>query len=188
MASLQRRVGSSPVSSFTPVVGPIFLGGLVAVGYTAVLFSTGGGDGGAYIVLGIAFAPLAYGFSALAIADGIMQGVFLKQAFGWSDPPRSSMAAQPVPSVGRRLLSMTPMIVPEVQPPAGGATAGVDQRVARPALAFRRRAAAPRDLVMGCLPSASARPTAAQRLSTFTRTRRPSQAVTVTLDAGAPPP
>jgi hypothetical protein len=111
-------LGAVAVPLFTPVVGPVFLGGLVAVGYTALLFSTGGGDGGAYVVLGLAFAPLAYGFSALAIADGVMQGVFLGQAFGWSDPPRSSMAARPAPSLGRRLLSVTPMLVAEVQAPA----------------------------------------------------------------------
>ncbi|CAN5816648.1 hypothetical protein BH11MYX4_BH11MYX4_24930 [soil metagenome] len=107
---------------FTPVVGPIFLGGLVAVGYTAILFDTGGGKGesgrGDFLVVGIAFAPLAYGFSALAVADGIMQGVFLKQAFGGSDPPRPSSAAAPKPTMGRSLLAVTPMLVPEVQAPA----------------------------------------------------------------------
>ena len=111
------------VPLFTPVIGPIFLGGAVAIGYTAILFTsgsgTGEGGGGAYVALTIVFAPLAYGFSALAVADGIMQGVFLKQAFGWSDPARpSSLASRVHPTIGRTLRSVTPMIVPEVQAPA----------------------------------------------------------------------
>lgn len=109
------------VPLFTPVVGPIILGGLVAVGYTGILFTSGRGSGEnggrAYVVLNVAFAPVAYGFSALAIADGIMQGVFLKQALGWSDPPRPSSAALTKPTMGQRLLTVSPMVIPEAQAP-----------------------------------------------------------------------
>ncbi len=108
---------------FTPVVGPIFLGGAVAINYTVMLFTSGStnGEGGAgvYVALAVILAPVAYGFSALAIVDGVMQGAFLKQALGWSDPPRSaSTTTRAKPIAWRTLLTIAPMVVPEVQAPA----------------------------------------------------------------------
>ena len=91
-----------------PIAGPIYLGGMVGFVTTAALLTTTG----PYVPLAIMMAPFAYGFSVVAIADGVAQAAFLVQAFGWSDPTR--LSGEPRPSIARAIVGVTPLLVPAV--------------------------------------------------------------------------
>lgn len=130
VASKNPRIDVTPVvvaglSLFVPVLGPIGLGTVVAGGYTVLLAQSKESTG---VAIGIVLAPFAYGVSIASIVDGVMQGVCLGQALGWSDPERSPSGV-PRAAAGwrtvRSVFAATPMVLPPVRAPFASADRGL---------------------------------------------------------------
>ncbi|NOU26926.1 MAG: hypothetical protein HOO96_03375 [Polyangiaceae bacterium] len=130
VASKNPRINVTPLvvaglSLFVPVLGPVGLGAVGAGGYTVLLAQTKDSTG---LAVGIVLAPFAYAASIGAIVDGVMQGVCLSQALGWSDPERSPSGASRAAAgwrAARSVFAVEPMVLPPVRAPFASADRGL---------------------------------------------------------------
>ncbi|NOU32025.1 MAG: hypothetical protein HOO96_29320 [Polyangiaceae bacterium] len=92
---------------FVPVLGPMFLGGRLAVRYTQVIGETRP----SFVPVAVALAPLVYAGSVVVVLDGLAQVYGLVMAMGLGEGRRPSVAASSrrlwlLPSASERTLGV----------------------------------------------------------------------------------